>query len=173
MDLRATLADQRLKAKEKVKAIAVMLLEGSLAVGDLIRVAKGSDGKGKGTCIEAIEFATGAKPHVGSASCLDFVTESLLDDAPRVKWESAKVVANIAHLHPRRLDDTVRNLLANREHPGTVVRWSVVRAMGEIANLRTGHDRVLIPALESILSRDNENAAIVKVCRRALKQAKD
>lgn len=172
MDIQATLADKHLKAKGKVEAIATMLLNKELSVGELIRHANGAEAKAKGTCIEAIEFATRARPEIAPAACLDFVAEALLDEAPRVKWESAKVVANIAHLHPGRLTDSVRNLLANSEHSGTVVRWSAVRALGEIVKLRTRHNRTLIPALEALLKRGDEDRAVVKICQSALKTLK-
>jgi HEAT repeat protein len=172
MDIRATLADKQLKAKSRVEVIAKMLLDKELPIAELIRVAKGSKDKEKGTCIEALEFATKATPEIACAACLDFVTETLLDDAPRVKWESAKVVANIAHLYPESLADAVKNLLANGEHSGTVVRWSAARALGEIVKLRTRHNRTLIPAIEAFLKRDNEDKAIVKIYQSALKKVK-
>jgi HEAT repeat protein len=172
MDIRATLSDKHLKAKDKVDAIAKMLLDRELGVDELIRVAGDSNNKEKGTCIEALEFATRAEPEVASAACLDFVVESLLDEAPRVKWESAKVVANIAQRYPERLCDAVTNLVANSEHPGTVVRWSAARALGEIVKLRTRHNRTLIPVIEAVLKRNDEDKAIIKIYQSAVKKAK-
>jgi hypothetical protein len=172
MDIRTTLADKQLKAKGKVEAIAKMLLDGRLVVGELISVAGHSNDKEKGTCIEALEFATRAQPTLASAACLDYVVASLLDEAPRVKWESAKVVANIAHLYPERLADAVKNLLANAEHAGTVVRWSAARALAEIVKLRTMHNRTLVPAIEAILKHHDEDTAIVKIYQSALTKAK-
>ena len=172
MDIQATLADKQLKAKGKVELIAQALLAGELAIGELIRVARDSKDKEKGTCIEALEFATRATPSIASPGCLDFVTETLLDEAPRVKWESAKVVANIAHLYPEKLTAATKNLLANSEHSGTVVRWSVARALGEIVKLRTKHNRTLVPAIEALSEREKDDKAIRKIYQTALKTVK-
>lgn len=172
MDIQATLADKQVKAKVKVQAIAKLLLDGELSDGELIRVAKVSSDNDKGSCIEALEFATRSRPELASPACLAFVTHALLEEAPRVKWESSKVVANIAALYPERLADTVKHLLANTSPPGTVVRWSVARALGEILKLRTDHNRALIPAVEALLKRDNEDRAIVKIYQSALKNVK-
>ena len=172
MDIKTILADKQIKAKAKVEAIATMLLDEQLTVGELIRVAKGSKDKEKGTCIEALEFATRAKPEVATSACLDFVTEALLDEAPRVKWESAKVVGNIAHRFPERLADAVRNLRANSEHSGTVVRWSAAFALGAIVTLRTRHNKELVPAIEAILNRNDEDKAIKKIYQAALRKVR-
>ena len=66
--------------------------------------------------------------------------------------------------------DTLKNLLANSLHPGTVVRWSAARALGEILKLRTKHNRSLIPAVEAVVKRGNEDRAIMKIYQSALKR---
>nr|MBK9649744.1 hypothetical protein [Bacteroidota bacterium] len=96
MDIQSILNNKELKAKPKVEAISKMLLDKKITIGELIKVAKVSKDKEKGTCIEAIEFATKTKPDIATPVCFDFVTETLTDEAPRVKWESAKVIVNIA-----------------------------------------------------------------------------
>jgi hypothetical protein len=84
---------------------------------------------------------------MGILDCLTFVSDSLSDKAPRVQWESAKVIANIAHRYPKKLDNAICNLLANSESSGTVVRWCAALALGEIVKLRTKHTKGLIPAI--------------------------
>ena len=167
-DFETILQDNGTKAKAKVEMLAGMLLRGDLNVEDLLARAKAAKSSEKGTCIEALEFATKAKPELASADCLKFVSESLLDKAPRVRWESAKVIANIAHLYPDNLSAAIGNLLTNSEFPGTVVRWSTARALGEIVKLRTKVNGDLIPAVEAIIRREEDNA-IKKVYQAALK----
>src|SRR3954469_5496250 len=157
-DISLILADKQTKPKSKVELLSRMLLEEKLDLADLIKVAKGSKGSQKGTCVEAIQFATKAKPEIATQDCLTFASDSLLDKAPRVQWESAKIIAEIAHLYPKKLDVAICNLLTNSEAPGTVVRWSAALALGEIVNLRTKHNRGLIPAIEAIIRRENDNA---------------
>lgn len=169
MDIQTTLADKNLKAKAKVEAIAKMLLDAQISLAELVRAARGSKDKEKGTCIEALEFATRARPEIASPDCLDFVTEALLDEAPRVKWESAKVVRNIAHRFPERLVEAIKDLRANSTHEGTVVRWSAAGALGAIVELRTTHNKELVPVLQAILERE-EDQAIKKIYLAALRR---
>ena len=168
MELDSVLKDKELKAKSKVEAISKMLLDGELSLAELTTVAKGSKGSEKGTCIEAIQFATSMRPDLASQDCLKFVTDTLLDNAPRVRWESAKVIGNIAHLYPDRLDAAICNLLTNSEFPGTVVRWSAAFALGEIVKLKAAKYGDLVPAVEAILRREEDNA-IRKIYQKALK----
>ena len=169
MDIQTILTDKQLKAKQKVEAISNMLLDKKVSIRELINVAKVSNDKEKGTCIEAIEFATRATPAIASLVCLNFVTEMLADEAPRVKWESAKVIGNIAHCYPNKLGEAIRNLLINSEQAGTVVRWSAAFALGEIVKLKTKRNKNLIPAIEAIIKRDEDNA-IRKIYLTALKE---
>ena len=168
MDIETVLADKQCKTKAKVLTISKMLLEERVNLADVMKVAKVSKDSEKGTCIEAIEFATKAKPALASLDCLKFATECLLDKAPRVKWESARIIGNIAPLYPGKLDRAVANLLSNTESPGTVVRWSAAFALGEIIKLRTKHNRDLVPAVETIIRREEDNA-IKKIYQAALK----
>jgi hypothetical protein len=170
MDIHTILNDKQLKAKSKVEAISKMVLDKTISVSALIKVAKGSNEKDKGTCIESLEFATRTKPDIASSAVFDFVVETLADDAPRVKWESAKVIGNIAHLFPTKLDKAINNLLTNSEYSGTVVRWSTGFALGEIIKLKTKRNKDLIPAIESIVKRESDNA-IRTIYQKALKKA--
>jgi HEAT repeat protein len=168
MDLRAILADRGLKAKAKVEKIAEMVLDGDISLEHLIEVAKTLKDAGKGNCVEAIQFATNAKPEMGTLDCLRFATDALHDNAARVRWESAKVIGNIAHLFPGKLNKAIANLIVNTESRGTVVRWSAAFALGEIVKLKTKHNRDLVPAIEAIIKREEDNA-IRKIYEAALK----
>jgi hypothetical protein len=166
-EIQKLLANKEIKAKAKVEALSQMLLKGKLSVPELLTIAKCSKGPDKGNCVEALQFATKASPELASIECLQFMTDSLLDNAPRVKWESAKVIANIAHLYPTKLDKAIGNLLTNSEFPGTVVRWSAALALGEIIKLRTKWNKELIPAVEAIIRREQDNA-VKKIYQSAL-----
>jgi HEAT repeat protein len=169
VDIQTILADKQLKAKPKVEAISKMLIDKKVSIGEVVKIARLLKDKEKGTCIESLEFATRTKPEIASRAVLDFVAESLTDEAPRVKWESAKVIGNIANLFPARLDTAISNLLANTESPGTVVRWSAAFALGEIIKLKSKRNKDLIPAVESIIKREEDNA-IKKIYQKALKK---
>ena len=68
------------------------------------------------------------------------------------------MIGNIAHLYPNKLDRAIGNLLTNSESPGTVVGWAAAIALGEIIKLRTKWNKDLIPAVEAILRREEDNA---------------
>lgn len=172
MDLEKILNNKEVKAKAKTETISKMLLDKKIDISKLIKFAQTSKDPVKATCIEAIEFATKSKPEIASSTCLDFVTKSLAEKAPRVKWESAKVIGNIAHLYPARLDEVIKNLLVNAEHPGTVVRWSAAFALGQIIKIKTKRNKDLIPAIESISKLEKQNS-IRKIYHDALKKVKE
>lgn len=158
MDIPALLNDKTIKPKEKTETLSNWLLEGKLTSDQLTSFAESAKDPAKATCIEALEFATRQQPTLCNAKTFQFVTQTLTAKAPRVKWESAKVIANTAHLFTGKLNEAIKNLLDNSEHEGTVVRWSAAFAIGEIVKLRTKHNPDLIPAVESICQREEKNS---------------
>ncbi len=171
MDIEGLLKDKAIKPKEKTETISNWLLDNTLSTKNLIEFATKEKDPAKATCIEALEFATKQKPDIADENVLAFVTQTLAGKAPRVKWESAKVVGNIAHLFPAKLDSAISNLLANTEHTGTVVRWSAAYALGEILKLNTKHNKDLLPAIETIADREEKNS-IRKIYLAAMKAVK-
>lgn len=169
MDLERLLNDKGVKAKEKTEALSRLIVDGQVPMAAVITYGATAKDAAKGTCIEAIEFATRADPKVATLDCLQWVAASLADKAPRVKWESAKVIGNIAHLFPDQLDLAVRNLLTNAEDSGTVVRWSAAFALGQIILTQHPETRQLVPALQAICDREEKNS-IKKIYLAALKK---
>ena len=86
-----------------------------------------------------------------------FLTQMLAESAPKVKWESARAIGNIAHLYPLKLKKAISNLLINSEYDGIVVRWASALALGEILKLKTNHNKTLIPTLESIYEKEKDS----------------
>jgi hypothetical protein len=157
MPLTNLLNDKTKKAKEKVETISQWLSDGSLPADELLVFAEKAKDAEKATCIEAIELATRQNATIADEVVFAFVTKMLAAPAPRVKWESAKVIGNIAHLFPTKLTKAISNLLANAEYDGTVVRWAAAFALGEILKLKTKHNKDLLPAIEAICSREQDN----------------
>lgn len=168
MTLETILNDKEIKGKEKVEAIGNLLLENKISIAELISTASNSKDPNKANCIEAIEFATRKNPLIADAHCLHFVTEMLLEKAPRIKWESAKVIGNIASKFPNNLEQPIHNLLINTESSGTVVRWSAAFALGEIIKLNTKHNALLLDTINSIVLREEKNS-IKKIYLSAIK----
>ncbi len=150
--------DKAFKQKAKEELLAKLLLDKKVTTDKLIVFAEKWADTEKATCIEAMEFATRQKPDIADEKCLRYVSEKLKDKAPRVKWESAKVIGNIAHLYPAKLNTAISNLLTNSEYDGTVVRWATAFALGEILKLKTKHNKDLLPAIEAIYKREADTA---------------
>jgi hypothetical protein len=157
MTLDGLLKDKTKKIKEKTETISKWLLEGSLETDELIVYAEKSKDSEKATCIEAIEYATKINPKIADENVFYYVTLSLTEMTPRLKWESAKVIGNIAHLFPTKLDTAIKNLLVNSEYDGTVVRWATAFSLGEILKLKTAHNCYLLPRMEELCIQEQEN----------------
>jgi HEAT repeat protein len=171
MNIDELLITKAIKPKEKTEAISNMLLDKSLSIHKLIEIVENQKDPIKATCIEAIEFATKINPSIADETTLNFVSITLTAKAPRTKWESAKVIGNIAHLFPDKLDKAIINLIANTEHEGTVVRWSAAFALGEILKMKTKHNSELISVAEN-LSINEEKNSIRNIYLKALKKLK-
>ena len=145
MKLDDIFSDKTLKQKAKVEIISTLVLDKKISIAQLLSFAEKANDTEKATCIESLEFATKKNAGITTEKCLKFVTESLADKVPRVKWESAKVIGNIAHLFPTKLNKVIGNILINSENEGTVVRWAAAFALGEIAKLNTKLNKELLP----------------------------
>ena len=157
MTLAELLTNKTKKAKEKVETISKWLLDSSLPTDELLAFAENAKDPEKASCIEASEFAKRQNAKIADETVFAFVTKTLTENAPRVKWESAKVVGNIAHLFPTKLSKAISNLLTNSKYDGTEVRWAAAFALGEILKLKTKHNKDLLPAIEAICDREQEN----------------
>jgi hypothetical protein len=164
------LNDKSLKAKGKVKAIGELLLTGEVSLEELIKAAKIQADTNKATIIESMEYASKTKPDIINDKGFEFAIESLKSDAPRIKWESAKVIANTAHLFSKLLKKAVPSLLDNTEHSGNVVRWSAAGALSKIIQSKTELNKELVPTIEVIEKREEDNA-IKKIYQQGLKKA--
>jgi HEAT repeat protein len=169
MTIAELLLDKSLKPKEKTETLSKWLLEKSIDTKTLLLFAETAKDPAKATCIEALEFASQKQPALVDQPVFDFVTRSLGAKAPRVKWESAKVIGNTAHLYAGKLDKAISGLLDNTEHEGTVVRWSAAFALGQIVKLKTKYNKDLLPAIDAICKREEKNS-IRKIYLDAIKK---
>ncbi|RQO42587.1 hypothetical protein DBR39_01545 [Chryseobacterium sp. KBW03] len=171
MTLEELIKDKTVKSKEKVDIISKWIIDTSLPTDELIAFSEKSKDPVKATCIEALEYSTKQNPNLADETVFYFVTKTLTEKAPRIKWESAKVIGNTAHLFPENLDQAITNLLDNTNHEGTVVRWSAAFALGEILKLKTKHNVTLLPVLEDISEKEEKNS-IKKIYLDAIKKTK-
>lgn len=154
----ALLLDKTLKAKEKTLALSGLLLQKKLSPDELTDYAAKAKDPIKATCIEALEYATTKDPALLTQKAFRFVCRELGAKAPRVKWESARVIANTAHLFPSELGDAVKGLLINSEDDGTVVRWSAAQGLCAIFQVDSSYKKKLRGVIEAIISREEQNS---------------
>ncbi|QQR97872.1 MAG: HEAT repeat domain-containing protein [Sphingobacteriales bacterium] len=171
MTIEQVFQDKTLKTKAKVSIIGDCLLKDDLNIETLLLFAEQQKATDKATCIEALEYATKKFPSIANESLQSFVINTLNDEEPRVKWESAKVIGNTAKLFPTKLDKAINNLLSNAEHKGTVVRWATAYALAEILKLNTEHNKTLLPKIEILLENEEDNGVKKKYID-ALKKVK-
>lgn len=166
------LKDKTKKAKEKIKVLGDAVLNGSITLDALLSFAEQAKDPEKASCMEAIEYATKLNPQIADENLLLFMSKMLTENAPRVKWESGKVIGNITALFPTKLDQVITNLLANTEHDGTVVRWAAAYALSELLKSKTVHNQQLLPAIEAICEREEDNG-VKKKYLEAIKKIKN
>jgi len=157
MTIQELFQNKSVKAKAKVAQIGEWLIEGTIHSDELLAFAEKQNATIKASCIEAIEYATKKNPTIADENVFLFVTGSLKEDEPRIKWESAKVLGNIAYLFQSHLNAAISNLRANSNHNGTVVRWATALALGEIIKLNTEHNKKLLPAIETLSEKEVDN----------------
>ena len=171
MNLATLFKDKTIKAKAKMAQVGDWVLSDVLTVHELLAFSERQNASDKATCIEALEYATRKKPGIADESLLDFMTAALQEDEPRIKWESARVIGNIAKLFPTSLSTAIDHLLINATHSGTVVRWASAFALAEILKLKTAANKKLLPAIES-LSLKETDGGVQKKYKDALKKVK-
>ena len=142
-------------------------MAGQISETEVLNFASTAKDAWKGHCIEAFEFASRLAPRWGSRETFRFCIENLGHKAPRVKWESAKVVANLASNFPEDARKAIPFLLSNSEHEGTVVRWSAATALAAIYQTHPSNSLELAAAMEAITLRE-EKDSIKKIYRKAL-----
>lgn len=169
MKLEKLFRDDEIKGKEKVAIVCQWIIDSDITADELLSFAETAKDTVKGSCIEALEYATKINPDVANEKVFEFAIKNLADSKPRIKWESAKVVGNIAHRFPGKLPETIKCLQSNTRHEGTVVRWATAYALGEILKLNTKWNIELLPAIED-LCKNEMNAGVRKKYTEAIKK---
>lgn len=171
MTIEQVFEDRSIMAKAKAVQIGDWLLNNELQIEELLAFAETQKAVNKATCIEALEYATKRSPEIADETVFTFVTKALEEEEPRVKWESAKVIGNVAKLFSVQLDKAINNLLVNAENTGTVVRWATAYALAEIVKLKTESNKRLLPKMEALCENEEDNG-VKKKYLDALKKLK-
>ncbi|MNJ70251.1 hypothetical protein D3C77_666940 [compost metagenome] len=119
--------------------------------------------------MEALEYATNENPETGSEELFRFAQYNLNAKVPRLKWESAKVIGNIAHRYAEDLESVITSLIENTKDNGTVVRWSAAYALTQIYILPNYSNDDFRDKLVDICQAE-EKASIKKIYLKVLKK---
>jgi len=169
MNLKELFSDKTTKPKEKIEIVSQYILQNPAETTTVIAFAQNSKDAIKASCIEAFEFASRENNAAATENWIQFAIENLSEKAPRIKWESAKVIGNLAVKFPKLAEKAIPGLLSNTENDGTVVRWASAFALGEIVKLKLPINTELIPTLEKIIEQEEKNS-IKKIYQTALKK---
>jgi hypothetical protein len=158
-------------SKTKPKELVVFLAENVKKDGklfaQLVDCLKNGSNVEKGVCAEVMEYVTKDKPEL-AVPYIDDIVGYINYDAPKVKWETARVVGNVAQRFPEKASKAVPRLLLNTGDGGTVVRWSAAYALTEIAKNNLRLRKKLVPGFLEIVAKE-ENSGVKNVYLKALK----
>jgi HEAT repeat protein len=171
MNLTELFSNIQLNSKEQIEILSQALMSGQISETEVLNFASIAKDAQKGHCIEALEFASRLSPGWGTLETMLFCMDTLTHKAPRVKWESAKVVTNLAGKFPEESQKAIPSLLNNAEHEGTVVRWSAANALAAVCLGNSKSQTELASTLEA-LSEKEEKDSIRKIYHKALGKKK-
>ncbi len=95
-------------------------------LGEIVGYFESATADDQGHLIESLEYASQDSPKL-VVPYVDFVTCHIEDKAPRVKWECARIIANLASKFSDKTEKAIPVLLKNTKDKGTVVRWRFKR----------------------------------------------
>lgn len=146
----------KLKPKEKITLLAEEIKKDKKFVNEIVGRFESASAGDQGHLIESLEYASQDKPEIIALE-LDFVIEHLEDKASRVKWEAARIIANLSGKFSDKTQKSIPNLLKNTQDKGTVVRWSAAFALGEIAKNNPKTRKQLLPIFKKNIEGEKNN----------------
>lgn len=142
--------------KEKISLLAKEIKKDKKFVGEIVRRFESAPAGDQGHLIESLEYASQDSPEL-VAPYFDFAIGHLEDKAPRIKWEAARIIANLAEKYAGKTEKAIPGLLKNTSDKGTVVRWSVAFALGEIAKNNQKAAKSLAPKMKELAKKETNN----------------
>lgn len=156
------------KPKEKVSMLTNEIKKDNKFIDEIINYFDSASTGEQGHLIESLEYISKDQPDL-VVPYVDFVIAHMGDKAPRVKWECARIIANLALKFPDKAQKAIQNLLKNTNDKGTVVRWSSAFALGELAKGNVGKRKELTAKCKK-LSEAEQNNGVRNVYLKALKE---
>jgi len=155
------------KPKEKVSLLVKKVRKDINLLDEVVRYFEVGSTAEKGSCIEVMEYVSQDKPDL-ILPYLDFIIKHINDDAPRVKWETARVIGNLSSKYQDEVSKSIEKLFLNTKDKGTVVRWSAAFALTEIAKNNSKLQEKLTQQFNQIIKKEDNNG-VKNVYLKALK----
>ncbi len=159
--------DKNTKAKDKVTGLAGYIIAKKVSIGDVLKFAEKKKEPIVASCVEALEIVSREAPQLITREVIAFVSKCLSAKAPRLKWESAKVLGNSAADHVGDYKDAIPSLIELTEFEGTVVRWSAAYAIAAIIQHKSKWQAELVKLAEH-LAEHEEKGSIAKIYKKAV-----
>lgn len=168
MNILDEIRNSKKNSKQLLFEISQALIKDHKLLGQIKEGLSAGSKVEKGILMESLEYASKDDPSIAE-NMIDTVVDYLdYEDSPRVKWEGARVIANISQRYPEKAVRAVDKLLENAKDQGTVVRWSAAFALGEIAKYNLKARAGLLPKIEAVLKKE-QNSGVKNVYLKALK----
>lgn len=163
------LNEKSIKAKEKVTQLSAAFSVNSSLIDEAIELVSNKKDLDKANVMEAIEQVTKVNSNLANELILHFALQGLESKTPRLMWESARVIGNSCKLFPHHLSLISEQLMKYSAYEGTVVRWSIAYALGEIILLKSNLNKSLIEKAQEIADKEEKNS-IKKIYQAAIKK---
>lgn len=144
------------KPKEKVILLAEEIKRDKSFVHEIVGYFSSASTGDRGHLIESLEYISHDHPEYIEPH-FDFILGHLEDKAPRVKWESARIIANLSGQFSGWTQRAIFVLLKNSQDKGVVVRWSVAFALGEVAKNNQQAAKILFPEIKKLAEKETNN----------------
>jgi len=158
------------KRKELLVELSEKVNKDKSLLDDLAKCLEEGNPVEKGLCMEVLEYTTHKNPEIG-IKYIDCAIAYLDYKAPLVKWESARVIGNLAVKYSEKAAKAVDKLIINTKDKGTVVRWATAFALGEIVKYNKNIQKELVKKIEDIIKKE-QNSGVKNVYLKALKMIK-
>lgn len=168
MNILVEIRNSRKNSKQLLFEISQALLKDPKLTNQIKQGLSAGNKMEKAVLMESLEFASKEDPSIVEDMLDTIVGYMNYKDSPRVRWEAARVIANISQRYPEKAAKAMDKLLINTKDSGTVVRWSAAFALGEIAKYNLKVRANLIPKIDTILKKEQNNG-VKNVYLKALK----
>ncbi len=151
--VQALLQDKALKPRQKSARIIAAVLDGELTFAQIVAYAESARLPEQATLMEALVQVSQQRPALADVHWLHFAMRGLCNTkAPRLQWEAATLISELAKRFPAQAVDAIPMLEQNLQTGGTVVRWSVATALCAMPR-----DAEMTAKLEALWQCEQEN----------------